>query len=112
MKKINLTILVVATMLLFAFTINKALNWQIKDGYDLKFSGTKVEGNFEKIKGDIVFEENDLENSKFDLKIEVESIATGNWLKSRHARGDDWFDAEKYPNIKFVSNKFSKTMEP
>jgi polyisoprenoid-binding protein YceI len=109
MKKISLTILVSATMLLFAFTINKVINWQIKDGYDLKFSGTKVEGNFEKIKGDIVFDENDLTTSKFDLNIEVTSIATGNWLKNRHAKGDDWFDAEKYPNIKFVSNKFTKT---
>jgi polyisoprenoid-binding protein YceI len=109
MKKISLTILVSATMLLFAFTINKAINWQIKEGYDLKFSGTKVEGNFEKIKGDIVFDENDLSTSKFDLNIEVESIATGNFLKNRHARGDKWFDAEKYPNINFVSSKFSKT---
>jgi polyisoprenoid-binding protein YceI len=109
MKKINLTILITATMLLFAFTINRAINWQIKDGYDLKFSGTKVEGNFEKIKGDIVFDESELSTAKFDLNIEVESIATGNFLKNRHAKGDNWFDAEKYPNIKFVSSKFSKT---
>ena len=106
MKKISFAFLVVV---LSAFTVHQAINWQIKEGYDLKFSGTKVEGNFEKIKGDISFDENDLSNSKFDLKIEVESIATGNFLKNRHAKGDDWFDAEKYPNINFVSSKFSKT---
>lgn len=109
MKKVKVSILVGATVLLFAFTVSSAINWQIKDGYDLKFSGTKVEGNFEKIKGDISFDENDLSTSKFNLNIEVESIATGNFLKNRHAKGDDWFDAEKYPKINFVSSKFSKT---
>ncbi len=109
MKKVNLIILAGVTLLLLAFTVNQAINWQIKDGYALNFSGTKIEGNFEKINGDISFDENNLSTSKFDLSIEVASIATGNWLKNRHAKGNDWFDAEKYPNIKFVSSKFSKT---
>jgi polyisoprenoid-binding protein YceI len=106
MKKISLVLLAIA---LSAFTIIKSFNWQIKEGYDLKFSGTKVEGNFEDIKGTISFDENDLSNAKFDLNIKVESIATGNWLKNRHAKGDNWFDAEKYPTINFESSKFSKT---
>jgi polyisoprenoid-binding protein YceI len=109
MKKICFTVLTAATLLLSAFTINKAIDWKIKDGYSIKFSGNDVEGNFEKIKGDISFNENDLSSSKFSLNVEVESIATGNWLKNRHARGDNWFDAEKYPNINFVSTQFTKT---
>ena len=106
MKKTSFAFLVIV---LSAFTINQAINWKIKEGYVVAFSGTKVEGNFEKISGNISFDENNLSTSKFDFSIEVESIATGNWLKNRHAKGDDWFDAEKYPNITFVSSKFSKT---
>ena len=90
MKKVNLIILAGVTLLLLAFTVNQAINWQIKDGYALNFSGTKIEGNFEKINGDISFDENNLSTSKFDLSIEVASIATGNWLKNRHAKGNDW----------------------
>lgn len=109
MKKINLLFVTVFSSVIVAFTINNAINWQIKEGYQLKFSGTKVEGNFGKIKGTILFDENNLSTSKFDLLIDVESIATGNWLMNRHAKGDNWFDAEKYPTIHFVSSKFTKT---
>lgn len=109
MKKINLPLLALFLSLTVAFTVNSAINWQIKEGYNLKFTGTKVDGNFEKIKGTILFDENNLSNSKFDLIIDVESIATGNWLMNKHAKGDNWFDAEKYPTINFVSSKFTKT---
>lgn len=109
MKKINLLFVTVFSSLILAFTFNSAINWQIKEGYQLKFSGTKVEGNFEKIKGTILFDENNVSASKFDLVFDVESIATGNWLMNKHAKGDNWFDAEKYPTIHFVSNKFTKT---
>lgn len=109
MKKICFTVLAGVVLVLSAFTISKTINWQIKDGYSIKFSGNYAEGSFEKIKGSISFDENDLSSSKFSLNVEVESIATGNWLKNRHARGDNWFDAEKYPNINFVSTRFTKT---
>ena len=30
-------------------------------------------------------------------------------MKNKKAKGEKFFDVEKYPEIKFVSNKFSKT---
>lgn len=98
-----------AIILLTAFTIYNAANWQIKDGFNIKFTGTSVEGNFETIKGDIAFDENDLATSKFNLDVDVTSIATGNWLKNRHAKSEKWFNAEKYPNIHLTSTKFTKS---
>ena len=109
MKTLRYAVLAGAIILLSAFTIYKATNWQIKDGYNIKFIGTDVDGNFETIKGDITFDENDLGTSKFNLDVDVTSIATGNWLKNRHAKSEKWFNADKYPNIKLTSTKFSKS---
>ncbi len=108
MKKINFAVLIGAMVLLSAFTIYNT-NWKINDNYNIHFVGTDVEGVFEKFKGEVAFDENELPTSKFSLLVEVESIATGNFLKNRHAKSDKWFDAEKYPNISFKSSKFSKT---
>jgi polyisoprenoid-binding protein YceI len=109
MKRQKFTAIAIILVIASSFTLLQMGNWTITSNYSIKFSGTKVEGVFEKIKGDISFDENNLSKSKFDLNIEVESIATGNWLKNSHAKGSKWFDAEKYPNINFLSNKFSKT---
>ena len=76
MKTLRYAVLAGAIILLSAFTIYKATNWQIKDGYNIKFIGTDVDGNFETIKGDIAFDENDLGTSKFNLDVDVTSIAT------------------------------------
>lgn len=109
MKKAFNAVLVVALISLSAFTIYSNANWQIKDGYSIKFSGTDVEGHFETLKGNITFDESDLASSKFDLEIDVRSIATGNWLKNRHAKSNKWFDADRYPTIHLTSTKIVKS---
>jgi polyisoprenoid-binding protein YceI len=97
-------------LLVSSFTVFTISTWNISDNFKIHFSGNSAEGNFEKFKGEIVFDENELAASNFFLSIEVESIATGNWLKNRHAKNDNWFDAKKYPNIIFKSSKFFKTV--
>lgn len=109
LKKISNLVLIVAFVTLSAFTINSVINWQIKEGYSIKFSGTSIEGEFEKINGEISFDADHLTDSKMTINVEVKSIATGNWLKTRHAKNDEWFDADRYPQISFVSSNFTKS---
>ncbi len=111
MKKLSYAVLVGATMLLSAFTTIKSIDWQITDGYSIKFKGTKAEGIFKTMTGNISFNENDLSASKFSVAVEVSSINTGNGMKNRHAKSDKWFDATKYPTITFISSKISKSTE-
>jgi polyisoprenoid-binding protein YceI len=49
-----------------------------------------------------------LDASKFNLKIEVSSINTGNGMMNKKAQTEEWFDAKKYPQIKFKSTKVEK----
>jgi polyisoprenoid-binding protein YceI len=91
---------------LFAFTF--AQNWQITDKYNISFSSNDVAGIFKTFKGSITFDEQNPAASKFDVTIDVASINTGNGLQNKHAKGADWFDAAKYPVIKYTSKKIVK----
>jgi len=106
-KKLNIILFIGLLLVVSSFT--NFSRWNIENNFSIHFAGSSVEGIFEKFKGEIVFNENALETSNFSLIIEVESIATGNWLKNRHAKNDKWLDSDKYPDITFKSTKFLKT---
>src|SRR5690606_3626124 len=57
----------------------------------------------------IEFDRLDLANSKFDVTVDVNTINTGLGLKNRHAKAEDFLDAEKYPTIRFASNTVTPT---
>jgi polyisoprenoid-binding protein YceI len=109
MKQLSFAVLVGATLLLSAFTTIKSVDWKISDDYSIKFKGKDAEGIFKTMSGDISFDENDLNNSRFSTSINVTSINTGNGMKNKIAKSDKWFDADKYPSINFISSKFSKS---
>ena len=109
MKKLSFAIAIGATILLSAFTTYTSMNWKIADGYSIKFSSEDPSGVFTSMKGDITFDEKDLANSKFDVTVDVSSINTGNGMKNAKAKGAEYFDAAKYPTIKFTSSKINKT---
>ncbi|MEM7110157.1 MAG: YceI family protein [Bacteroidota bacterium] len=79
--------------------------WQITDDYTIKFAGTKAEGTFSGLSGQIMFDPNQLSGSKFDVELDVSTISTGNKTKDKHARGESWFAAEKFPKIHFTSSE-------
>jgi polyisoprenoid-binding protein YceI len=109
MKKIIFPAAIVASLLLSAFTTISAINWKIAEGYSIKFTSNDPSGVFTSVKGDISFDENNPASSKFDVTIDVNSINTGNGMKNTKAKGEEWFNADKYPTIKFTSSKVSKT---
>jgi polyisoprenoid-binding protein YceI len=96
-------------MVASAFAFFQAQSWKIADGYSVKFDGGDPSGEFTGLKGDIQFDEKDLAASKFDVSIDVATINTGNGMKNTHAKGPNWFDADKYPTISFRSNTITKT---
>jgi polyisoprenoid-binding protein YceI len=109
MKKILFPIAIVATMAFSAFTTYDAINWKISPSYSIKFTSKNPSGIFTSFKGDILFDESNLDASKFDVTIDAASISTGNGMKNSHAKSDKWFDAAKYPTIKYTSSKITKT---
>jgi polyisoprenoid-binding protein YceI len=110
MKKLALPFLIVATLLLSAFATYNASHWKIAEGYTIKFTSQNPSGVFTALKGDIVFDAENLDHARFDVSVDVNSINTGNGLQNKHAKSDKWFDAEKYPDIKFKSAAVKTTM--
>lgn len=103
MKKIFFSIITIG---LFAFTVPTA--WKIGPKYTISFATSGVSGIFKTFTGNLVFDEQSLATSKFDITIDINSINTGNGLQNKHAKGAEWFDAAKYPAIKFTSKKIVK----
>jgi polyisoprenoid-binding protein YceI len=86
-----------------------AQQWKIGVEHKISFLNSEVSGVFKDLKGIITFDPTSLGSSKLDLKIKVESISTGNGMMNAHAKGEDWFNSDKYSYITFVSNKIEKT---
>ena len=91
-----------------AFTFIAAQSWQIAEGYSIGFTNDEASGAFKDFKGTIVFDEQSPAASKFDMTVGVASINTGNGLQNKHAKSDEWFDAAKYPQIRYTSQKVVK----
>ena len=89
-------------MLLNVGMVN-AQKWKISNDYSISFANKDVSGVFKEMSGSIIFDAADLANSKFNLRIQVESISTGNGIQNKHAISSEWFGASKFPEISFVS---------
>jgi polyisoprenoid-binding protein YceI len=109
MKKNLYPVAAIIILLASAFTFVQSQDWKIADNYSVKFDGGDPSGEFSGLKGTIKFDEKDLAGSKFDVSIDVASINTGNGMKNTHAKSEKWFDAAKYPLIKFTSTSIAKT---
>ncbi|MBM3186335.1 MAG: YceI family protein [Bacteroidetes bacterium] len=77
-------------------------------GHTIDFKSKDPSGTFDQIKGEFDFDENNVSSSKFYFKIDVNSINTGNGMMNKKSQTEEWFDAKKYPDIKFKSTKVEK----
>jgi polyisoprenoid-binding protein YceI len=64
---------------------------------------TKVRGSFNEVAGSGYFDAADPSNSRLEVTIQAASIDTRNADRDAHLRGNDFFDMENYPEIRFVS---------
>ncbi len=64
-----------------------------------------VPGEFSSFKGTFSFDEKDISGAKAQAKIQTESVDTGNAKRDTHLKGDDFFNAPKFPEISFVTKE-------
>lgn len=64
---------------------------------------TKVRGAFNEVTGTGYLDAADPSKSHLELTIQAASIDTRNADRDAHLRGNDFFDMERYPEIRFVS---------
>lgn len=109
LKSTQFLALILASATFLAFSPLYFSTWNISDDYNIRFSGRGAEGTFSGLEGTINFDPSDLSAARMDVSVDVKTISTGNNTKNKHARGDSWFDAERYPKITFRSQRFRRS---
>jgi polyisoprenoid-binding protein YceI len=69
---------------------------------------SKVRGRFTKYIGKVELDEEDLTRSSVEATIAAASIDTGTPQRDDHLRSADFFDAEKFPELRFRSSRIEK----
>lgn len=72
---------------------------------------TTVSGKFDKYEGTVETEGDDLTTAQISFTADTASVNTGSPDRDAHIRNADFFDAEKFPQMRFVSTKFEKINE-
>lgn len=120
MKHTFTTLLAVVFLVAAGFTTvdnaEPATAWEIDKAHsNITFSVTHfftpVDGQFHDYSSEVYFDPANLEESSISVDINVNSIDTDNQKRDGHLQSDDFFNAEKYPEMTFNSTSISKTGE-
>lgn len=69
---------------------------------------TNVTGTFGSYRGTVATEGDDFSTAEISFEIDVNSVNTGIEQRDAHLRSADFFEADKFPLIKFKSTKMEK----
>jgi len=110
--KFLVAILVLVSTSLFSqttWTVDKA---HTKVGFNITHMViTSVEGFFKDYDAKITTKDDDFSTAGIDFTINTNSIFTDNEKRDNHLRSDDFFNAEKYPQLIFKSKLIKKVGE-
>lgn len=68
-------------------------------------------GRFNKMKGNLSFDEANIEQSKFTLTIDAASVDTGIAKRDDHLRSPDFFNVKQFPEVTFESTAWKKVAD-
>jgi polyisoprenoid-binding protein YceI len=94
------------------FASQAATKWTIDKAHsNVKFTVThmvvsEVDGSFKSFDGSVEHSKPDFSDAKVNFTIDVASIDTDNERRDGHLKSDDFFNAEKFPQMKFESTSF------
>lgn len=108
-------VLLTATILFTGFfSINAQLYKPVDEKSEIEFTiknfGINTNGSLNGLKGTINFNPSDLAASAFNVSVDVNTINTGVDSRDSHLKKEEYFDAEKYPAIKFASTSIEKSI--
>lgn len=87
--------------------------WVIDKAHsNVKFTVThlvvsEIEGNFKLFDGSMENTKPDFSDAKINFTVDVNSVNTNNDNRDKHLKSDDFFNAEKFPAMKFESTSFT-----
>ena len=88
--------------------------WKLDNAHSsVKFSVehlmvSETEGNFKGFDGTLTSKNADFTDAEIAFTVEVKTINTDNDMRDKHLQSDDFFNAEKFPQMKFKGTSFKK----
>jgi polyisoprenoid-binding protein YceI len=80
-------------------------------GFSVRHMVSPVRGSFGDFAMTIVKDDANPSASSVDFKIQATSVDTGNEMRDKHLRSEDFFAVEKFPEITFKSSKVEKVSD-
>ncbi|WP_303722328.1 YceI family protein [Malonomonas rubra] len=115
MKSIALPL--IAGVLFSTSSVAETTHWDIDPAHSLAGFKVKhmmisdVRGSFRDIQGTVSIDEDNLKNSRVEVKIATGSIDTGIQKRDDHLRSVDFFDVENNPSLTFTSKHVTDISE-
>ena len=116
-QMLNLSKIIVVGLLLSFTTITaEAPTWNIDSNhtsisFEVNHFFTPVAGSFNDFDGNLNFDPDNLAGSSAEFIVKINSVETDNEKRNGHLQSKDFFNAEKYPEMKFISSSFSRDGE-
>jgi len=113
MKKQLILVQLSLLALLFTSGLVAQTKWTVdKVHSNVKFSVShmvvsEVEGSFKGFDGTIVVSKDNLSDAVINFTVDVASVSTDNVNRDNHLKSDDFFNAEKFPKMTFVSKSMT-----
>ena len=70
---------------------------------------SSVSGSLKSFQAEVETNGEDFSTAQISLSADMASISTNNDLRDAHLRNSDFFEVEKYPELKFTSTRLKKT---
>lgn len=80
--------------------------------FQIRNFGLMVEGSFSGLKGEILFDSQNIEAALFSVSVDANSVETGISMRDNHLIKEEYLDVKDYPRIKFVSKRVVKGDKP
>ncbi len=108
-------LLIPALFVAFTLSASAQSNWSFDNSHTtIGFEVThlvisEVEGHFNSYEGAVKTKGEDFSGASVKFTVDVASIDTDNEKRDGHLKSDDFFNAEKFPKMTFVSKSMKKT---
>lgn len=112
--KLKQAILSMAFLMIAGVVFGQSTQWNFDKSHSkIQFTAThmkisEVPGQFKEYSGTILTDGDNFTDAKIKMNIKASSVDTDNDRRDGHLQGEDFFNTEKYPNIKFVSESMEK----
>ncbi|WP_027381011.1 YceI family protein [Chryseobacterium daeguense] len=110
MKKVFFTfVFTLLSILSFAQTDWMLDSMHSSVNFNIKHMGISfVQGRFDKFDGKAATKGNTIDKGDLSVTVDVNTINTGVEMRDKHLKSADFFDAEKYPTMNFVTTSITK----